>query len=115
MNVGSVVTGYPAHIHHNAAGTDESGKERNLKSNEKQHSPEVSQPMADTAHQNPDSEEQHQQTSFADMDLNAQEEATPTPDQETTTNPDSDQPGTQETPFRQPTRHERTNLCLIHK
>ena len=112
MDVGRVVTGYPAHIHHNAAGAEESGKERNLKSNEKQHSPEVSQPMADTAHQNPDSEELHQQTSFTDMDLNVQEEATPTPDQETTTNPDSDQPGTQETPFRPPTRIERRNLWL---
>jgi len=112
MDVGRIVTGYPAHIHHNAAGAEESGKEHNLKSNEKQHSPEVSQPMADTAHQNPDSEEQHQRTSFTDMDLNVQEEATPTPDQETTTNPDSDQPGTQETPFRPPTRIERRNLWL---
>jgi hypothetical protein len=93
-----------------------------LKSNEKQHFAEVFQPMADTAQQSsdseeqqqhsPDSEEQRQQPSVTGINLNVQEEATPTSDQETTANPDSDQAGAQETPFRPLTRIERRNLWL---
>ncbi len=69
--------------------------------------------MADSAHQSPGSEEQHDQTSVSDIDLNfAGEEKPPLQDQEQTANADVSQAGTQETPFRPLTRIERRNLWL---
>src|SRR5258708_27584617 len=71
-----------------------------------------SQDSEEQQQHSPDSEEQQQQASVTGIDLNVQEEATPTSDRETTANPDSDQAGAQEIPFRPLTRIERRNLWL---